>query len=235
MFIYLCLAIFFFVFSPLNCCFAGEEKGDNMGKSAMSEALMQDIERSWPLSSQIIVVKSDGPASRSATLHVMEKKEGGWEPALESMKAMIGRNGFAPAGEKREGDGRTPTGVFPLGYVFGYEKSVQTRMSYRQMTDQDIWVDDPDAVDYNRLTKKGKTTAKSFEEMVLPDDRYKYGIVVEYNTDPVAPGLGSAIFIHVWKDGETATSGCIALSEKDILKLIRWIGPAEHPLVSLGN
>ena len=57
-------------------------------------------------------------------------------------------------------------------------------MPYRQMTPNDIWVDDPASPDYNRLKKRGQTQARSFEDMVLPDDRYKYGIVIEYNTAP---------------------------------------------------
>lgn len=146
---------------------------------------------------------------------------------------MTGRNGFAEVDAKREGDGRTPEGVYPLGLVFGYGATADSRMPYRRMTDRDIWVDDPNSPDYNRLRKKGETRARSFEDMVLPDHRYKYGIVVEYNTNPVVPGRGSAIFIHIWKDETTATSGCVALSEENILKLIRWLDPARKPLVML--
>ena len=104
-------------------------------------------------------------------------------------------------------------------------------MPYRPMTPHDVWVDDPASPDYNRLKKRGETAARSFEDMVLPDDRYKYGIVIEYNTNPVIPGHGSAIFLHIWKNNTTPTAGCVAISEENILKLIRWLDPAKKPLI----
>ena len=99
------------------------------------------------------------------------------------------------------------------------------------MTRQDIWVDDPRSPDYNRLKKRAETAARSFEDMVLPDDRYKHGIVIEYNTHPIIPGLGSAIFLHIWKDPATPTAGCVAISEENLLKLIHWLDPAKEPLI----
>lgn len=205
--------------------------------AAMSpmEATMRAVREKWPASSQLIVVRNDGTSPHNATLEAFEKKGNEWKPVLGPVMALTGRNGIAPAGEKHESDGRTPPGIFPLGLVFGYGRDVDSRMTYRRMTSDDIWVDDPDSPDYNRLTKKGMTAASSFEEMVLTDDRYKYGIVVEYNTDPVVNGAGSAIFIHVWKDGNTPTSGCVAMSEDNILKLIAWLDPAKKPLISIGD
>ena len=54
---------------------------------------------------------------------------GTWRPDREGN---IGKGGFAPPGEKREGDGRTPSGLFGLGCAFGYPPSVDTGMSYRR-------------------------------------------------------------------------------------------------------
>ncbi len=201
----------------------------------LSDATIQEIERQWPESSQLIFIQNDGASPQSAILKAFEKRENEWRPVLGPVRAMIGRNGFASVVDKCEGDGRTPMGVFSLGIVFGYENDVNSRMPYKQMTSEDIWVDDPNSSDYNMLRKKGKTPARSFEDMVLPDHRYKYGIVIEYNTNPVVAGRGSAIFIHVWKDENTSTSGCVALSEENILNLIDWLDPAKSPLVSLGN
>ena len=59
------------------------------------------------------------------------------------MDAVIGRNGFAPPGEKCEGDGRTPSGLFRLKTAFGYPPSVPTQMPYRQSQEDDLWIDDP--------------------------------------------------------------------------------------------
>ena len=153
---------------------------------------------------------------------------------FEPIEAVIGTNGFAPAGEKREGDGKTPSGIYPLKLTFGYDAMIGTKMPYRQAMDDDIWVDDPNADDYNRWVKKKETHAASYETMKREDDLYKYGIVIEYNTGPVIKGNGSAIFLHIWKDKNTSTAGCVAVSEENILKIIKWLDPAASPLIITG-
>ena len=67
------------------------------------------------------------------------------------------------------------------------------------------------------------------------DDLYKYGIVIEYNTRPVVPGAGSAIFFHIWRDRATPTSGCIATAELGIVRILRWLDPAEKPATVIGE
>jgi L,D-peptidoglycan transpeptidase YkuD (ErfK/YbiS/YcfS/YnhG family) len=101
------------------------------------------------------------------------------------------------------------------------------------MTDDDIWIDDPTSSHYNRWIR-GKTDAKSFERMRSDDDQqYAAGAVVEYNTDPVIPGRGSAIFLHCWGDPQTPTSGCIALARDDLLRLLAWLDRAQQPRIAL--
>jgi len=108
-------------------------------------------------------------------------------------------------------------------------------MPYRQVFDDDIWVDDPDAPDYNQWVKRNNTAAKSFEKMKRDDDQYKYGVVIEYNTSPVVKGHGSAIFLHIWKAKNKPTAGCVAVSEKDLLKILSWLDPGARPVIILGN
>jgi L,D-peptidoglycan transpeptidase YkuD (ErfK/YbiS/YcfS/YnhG family) len=171
----------------------------------------------------------------SVQVIALEKQNDRWQSPFPPMEGVIGRNGFAPQGEKREGDGRTPSGIFPLGAVFGYEPSFPTMMPYRQVTVDDLWVDDIHAADYNRLVKRGSTRASSFEVMKRDDDLYKYGIVVEYNTDPVIKGYGSAIFFHRGRGKGTPTDGCIALSEENLMRILRWLNPEAKPLAVMGT
>ncbi len=230
----LCAILFRSTLQPGNC-FAGESGEMTLAPTALTASTKESLETRWPASSQLVVVRNDGLLPHISTVGAFEKKSGTWVPVFGPLRATTGRNGFAAAGGKREGDGMTPAGIYPLGLVFGYPSTVTSAMPYRRMTRQDIWVDDPASPDYNRLKRKEETKARSFEDMVLPDSRYKYGIVVEYNTNPVVPGRGSAIFVHIWKDENTATAGCVALSEENILKLIRWLDPAKKPLILLGN
>lgn len=164
-------------------------------------------------------------------LDAMERDGEVWRRAFPAMNAVVGRNGIALPGEKREGDGQTPSGLYRLSLAFGYPEEAQTAMPYRQATDDDLWVDDPDAPDYNRWVKQGETSALSFEKMKRDDDQYRYGLVIEYNTDPVIPGFGSAIFLHIWKEQGSPTAGCVAVSEEDILKIMAWLDPPANPLI----
>jgi L,D-peptidoglycan transpeptidase YkuD (ErfK/YbiS/YcfS/YnhG family) len=67
------------------------------------------------------------------------------------------------------------------------------------------------------------------------DNLYKYGIVIEYNTDPIIKGNGSAIFLHIWKGEGLPTVGCVAVSEEDIIKIMGWLDPAASPLIIIGT
>lgn len=106
-------------------------------------------------------------------------------------------------------------------------------MAYRQATDEDFWVDDSEAPSYNRWVK-GKPVAASYEKMRRDDDLYRYGIVIEYNTEPVVKGLGSAIFIHLWKGEGEPTSGCVSISTEAMLRLLSWLDPACKPIIVMG-
>jgi L,D-peptidoglycan transpeptidase YkuD (ErfK/YbiS/YcfS/YnhG family) len=204
-------------------------------KTVQPEVLLNRIGPILFQSSQVVVVTNDDPRSSVAVLFALEERDGHWQQAFLPMEAVIGRNGFAHIGEKREGDGKTPSGVFPLSIVFGYHKTPPTRMPYRVITREDVWVDDPASPDYNTAVKRDRTAALSFEEMRRHDDLYKYVIVVDYNTMPVVKDRGSAIFIHLWKGPGEPSAGCIALAEDDVRKLIGWLDPLARPVIVLGT
>ena len=71
----------------------------------------------------------------------------------------------------------------------------------------------------------------SFERMRRDDHQYEYGMVVEHNTQPVTPGRGSAIFLHVWLDPQTPTSGCTGMDRAHLLEVLRWLQPNANPLL----
>jgi L,D-peptidoglycan transpeptidase YkuD (ErfK/YbiS/YcfS/YnhG family) len=193
------------------------------------------LEAAMPQTRQLLVVVGEGEGSLQAKLFFLERDQEGWEVALGPIPATVGRNGFAEPGQKREGDGKTPSGLFELEHVFGYAPTVATKMPYRQATEDDIWVDDPESPDYNQWVKKGSTTASSYERMKLPDHRYRHGIVIGYNRNPVVKGMGSAIFIHVWESEGKSTSGCVALDEAQLVRIISLLDPAKKPMILMGN
>lgn len=221
------LTVSFFL---LSCCFANP-KIDEPDLNALLAPYRNRIGQS----TQIILVRERKSLPSSGyVVYVLEKKHHHWELVSGPMEATIGENGFAPPGEKREGDGKTPSGIFSLKRTFGYDKTVKTKMPYRQASEKDLWVDDPNAPDYNQWVKQGETSAASYEKMKREDGQYKYGIVIEYNTNPVIKGHGSAIFFHVWKGKDLPTAGCVAVSEKNMIKILEWLDPSALPLIIVG-
>jgi L,D-peptidoglycan transpeptidase YkuD (ErfK/YbiS/YcfS/YnhG family) len=179
---------------------------------------------------QAVIVE---PIVRShARVLTLEFKDGHWQQAFSPMRAMVGRRGIAPLNEKREGDGRTPSGTYTLGLAFGYAPSIDTKLAYRQSTQNDFWVDDIHSPQYNQWVV-GKPDAASFEEMKRKDDLYRYGVVIEYNTDPIVPGNGSAIFMHIWRAPGKPTSGCVAFSPRSLKHLLAWLDVERDPVILL--
>jgi L,D-peptidoglycan transpeptidase YkuD (ErfK/YbiS/YcfS/YnhG family) len=186
-------------------------------------------------SSQALIVTNNCSSSYSANVYALEKKDNKWEKVGDAIEGVIGKNGFADPGEKREGDGKSPSGIFRLKMAFGYDESIRTKMPYRQASSEDLWIDDVNAVDYNHWVKKEDTQAASYEKMKRDDNLYKYGIVVEYNTNPVIKGYGSAIFIHVWGGENTATGGCVAVAEDNLIRILDWLDPQALPVIVMGT
>ena len=184
-------------------------------------------------SEQLIFATNKDSTSSLVTIHAVERNNGVWQIVFPSFTGSIGEKGFAAIDDKREGDGKSPSGVFPLGIAFGYDPSVATKMPYRQATEDDFWVDDVNSEDYNKWVK-GEPNAASWEKMRRDDDQYKYGVVIEYNMHPIVKGKGSAIFLHVWKGGES-TLGCVSMPEEMVLKILGWLDPAKKPLIIMGT
>ncbi|HJV35490.1 L,D-transpeptidase family protein [Geomonas sp.] len=186
-------------------------------------------------SGQLLVVIGEGKGSSHARLYAIERTGDRWRVKLGPVPAMVGRKGFAHPGEKREGDGKSPSGIFPLELVFGYAPDMNTRMPYRQAGEADLWVDAPDSQQYNTWVRRSEVAANSFEVMRLPDSRYRHGIVIGYNRDPIVKGKGSAIFVHVVAADDRATAGCVALDEGELVGIIGWLDPARQPMIVMGN
>ncbi|WP_051929396.1 L,D-transpeptidase [Flavobacterium sp. 83] len=183
---------------------------------------------------QLLVVYNYQPKSYSAFLVALERKEGSWVIKYNPVEVGIGKNGFAPPLTKLEGDGKSPTGIFRLGKLYTYEKQLNTLLEYQQTTKEDKWIDDPNSNDYNRYVK-GVTNAKSYENLLLNNDAYKYCIVIEYNTNPIVKGKGSAIFFHLAVKKPSFTAGCVAIDEENMKLMVKWLDPKRNPTIIMGN
>jgi L,D-peptidoglycan transpeptidase YkuD (ErfK/YbiS/YcfS/YnhG family) len=184
--------------------------------------------------SQLLVVFNEKPESFSAVFVALEKKGKNWFVKQSPINAGIGKNGFALPNQKREGDGKSPTGIFKLGKLFSYEKQSGTLLENQQTTKEDKWIDDVNSPDYNKHII-GVTQAKSYENLLLNTDVYKYCTVIEYNTNPVVKGKGSAIFFHLALNPSSFTLGCVAINEIYMELMVNWLDPKQNPTIIMGN
>lgn len=201
--------------------------------SELAEAFLPGLAKTGTRQA-VLVVNNERPEV-AASVHAFEEESPGkWKDVFGPIEATIGEAGFAPPGEKKEGDRKSPSGRYDLRRAFGYGPE-EMKLDYIQVTKEDVWVNDSNSPEYNQLAKKSETKASSFEEMRRDDGLYKYGIVIEYNTEPAVRGLGSAIFFHIWRAPGKGTLGCVAMSEENILKLILWLDPLKKPNVVMGT
>jgi L,D-peptidoglycan transpeptidase YkuD (ErfK/YbiS/YcfS/YnhG family) len=219
----------------LSGCAAVSAVHNNTSETSSLRWMKDLVEKKAGESQQVLIIASDNPSSSVAVVYPFSRLRGQWDLVFKPINAVIGRNGFALPGEKREGDGKTPSGIYPLEFAFGYATTILTKMAYRQATEKDVWVDDANSIDYNTWARKGETIAASYEEMRRRDNLYKIGIVIGYNTSPVVKGSGSAIFFHVWTGPGTPTAGCIAMAEADLMAILDWLDPSQKPLVVMGT
>jgi L,D-peptidoglycan transpeptidase YkuD (ErfK/YbiS/YcfS/YnhG family) len=141
-----------------------------------------------------------------------------------SAPAAVGRGGVRA--NKKEGDGATPAGVYPLVFGFYREDRVKpppSRLPMRALAPHDAWVDDPTDARYNSLATLPYPART--ERMWRDDGIYDVLIVIGYNMKPVIPGAGSAIFLHIARPNFSATEGCIAVDRAVLVNLIPLLAP----------
>lgn len=183
--------------------------------------------------SQMLVVTANATNSFKAEAVLYEKNGDTWEVTLTS-PAVLGKSGISSS--KKEGDKKSPVGIYSIGYGFGVNKPANTKVPFKVTTNQDFWIDDTSSSDYNKwVNYSGDPNEKwkSFERMT--NSLYEYGLVVEYNMNPIVKGKGSAIFIHVWRNQDSPTLGCIALPKSNVLTLLKEIDPKKNPTIIIGT
>ncbi len=145
-----------------------------------------------------------------------------------SVRCALGKGGVITECNKREGDGKSPTGTYPIRYVFyrpDRMRPPQTALPVVALAADDGWCDDPADPDYNRHVKL--PFVASHEKLWRDDHVYDVVVVLGHNDDPVVPGMGSAIFMHLARDGYPGTEGCVALSEADLFDVLKQAKPGD--------
>ncbi|HEX2147489.1 MAG TPA: L,D-transpeptidase [Pseudorhizobium sp.] len=139
-----------------------------------------------------------------------------------TVPAALGRSGRTPF--KREGDGATPIASMRLLYGFYRADrlvSLHTPLPMRQISKHMLWCDQPEHPSYNRLVKAPFTP--SHEEMRRADGLYDICLVLDWNIASRRRYRGSAIFFHLIRPGYEPTAGCVAISLKDMRRLLPFL------------
>ena len=136
-------------------------------------------------------------------------------------KCAIGKNGIKS--KRKEGDKTTPSGKFSLGKLYYRADRVKKPLTKipTKIIDKNMgWCDDSKSKYYNKEILVNKKIRH--EKLYRKDNIYDYFIVINYNTKKPEPYKGSAIFLHLTKNYKK-TMGCLALSKKDFLILMKII------------
>jgi D-alanyl-D-alanine dipeptidase len=200
---------------------------------------------------QAVVVTTADWNKIQGTAQLFERKNTNekWLAAGKSFQVVIGENGFAldssmtgrlnktdAAREfKKEGDGKSPAGIFPLLSAFGSTaKPAFVKVPYTQLEERTECVDDPKSFHYNKIVNRiqvGIFDWKSSEKMLEIGEQYDLGVFVAYNSNPVVKGNGSCIFLHIWKNAESGTTGCTAMERADMEKVLGWLEANKNPVL----
>lgn len=223
-----------------------------MGALSLASAIAQSpssLDRVGAM--QCVVVIAPGWTAEHGSMTTFERNapDGLWRQRTPVIPVVLGRNGLgwgrgvatvsaSDGPEKKEGDNKSPAGVFALSKVFGYAQTATTRMPYLQATADLICVDDPRSRYYNRMFESSSIARRDWrsgEQMRRKDVRYKWGVVVDHNGsrngEKPAAGAGSCVFLHVWLTPQTPTTGCTAMAERNIVDLIHWLDPTRKPVL----
>jgi L,D-peptidoglycan transpeptidase YkuD (ErfK/YbiS/YcfS/YnhG family) len=176
---------------------------------------------------QLVTVRAARADTTVATLRFFRRSGSCWRLTAGPWTARLGAHGLSA--HKHEGDGTTPTGTFAFGpVVYGTEPNPGVAR-YHRLVCGDWWDEDPGSPAYNTFVHVPCGRAPPFggdsEALWRIVPQYRYFAVIEYNAQPVVPGRGSAIFLHV---AVGPTAGCVSLPEARLVRLLRALRPGAY-------
>ncbi|MCR6488880.1 L,D-transpeptidase family protein [Amycolatopsis sp. OK19-0408] len=182
---------------------------------------------------QVVAVVANAATAATAVLTTWEHTRTGRFRVHGPIAAWLGRDGVGEAGETVS---RTPAGTWPLTEGFGHRPAT-TKLPYRRVTTADWWVSDVKSPYYNTHFSCAPGTypfdEAAGENLGQAGGVYDQAVVIDYNRTPVVPGAGSAFFLHVTNGKPTA--GCVAIPAPDLDAVLRWLDPAQHPVIEISG
>jgi L,D-peptidoglycan transpeptidase YkuD (ErfK/YbiS/YcfS/YnhG family) len=187
---------------------------------------------------QVVVVSAPTPTSTYATVDAYTRQpDGRYRRMAHFTSARIGAAGMGAASETVA---RTPVGQFRLGQGFGVRANPGAGVPYFQVTRDDVWTGSTGSViNEHRRCAPGTCPASygAFERLINYPGPYAYAAFIGYNAPPTygtgaVAGRGSAFFLHV--KNASATGGCVAIAESEMVWILRWMKSSLNPIISIG-
>jgi L,D-peptidoglycan transpeptidase YkuD (ErfK/YbiS/YcfS/YnhG family) len=143
----------------------------------------------------------------------------------------LGRSGIKA--NKWEGDGATPRGVFhpeKLWWRADRSPRPKTLLPTRPIRATDAWCEDPSSRHYNRAIRLD--TDQSGDRLRRDDHLYNFIVEIDHNTRPRIARRGSAVFLHLAREGYGPTAGCVAMTHGSMLRILQRIAPTTRIEIS---
>ncbi|MBF9234589.1 L,D-transpeptidase family protein [Microvirga alba] len=172
-------------------------------------------------------VPPEGDAPHRGTLSIGE-----W-----SIPCTIGAGGLVQASLKREGDKRSPIGVFPLRYGFFDSTAFpdmprDLRFPFVPLSSDMIW--EEEGGHYNRLVfAEGTERADERLQRTRRERLFDVIIPIGFNDSVVESGRGSALFIHAASSDGSGTAGCVGIPREHLVEFLRRLEPGM--LIDIGS
>ena len=167
--------------------------------------------------SQILVIAGIGQTTACVSMHE-KNSAGNWEQIMTT-PGFIGKNGLE---KTREGDGKTPSGIFHFNKAFGIEKNPGCALDYVKIDKNLYWSGDA-SYKYNQLVdiREYKNLNKDdSEHLIEMDPQYKYALNISYNEEGTV-GKGSAIFLHCFDTFKPYTAGGVTIPEDKMIFVMK--------------
>lgn len=177
---------------------------------------------------QIILVIPPNYTSTSAMLYFYVKEGNNWVQRTET-KAYVGKNGL---GKEKEGDKKTPVGVYKFNCYFGIKDCPNKKLPYIKVNESHYWDGDSNSDKYNQLVNYEIYKDFDIEEsehLITVNPGYEYAINMNYN-EKCIPKKGAGIFLHCFTERQY-TAGCVAISESDMYKVYTLINQNCHIII----
>ena len=162
--------------------------------------------------------------------YIKNEKTNQWDEYIAT-DCNIGKAGID---KEKEGDKKTPTGIFQFDLYFGIYENPGTTLPYIQVNESLYWDGDNDSRNYNKLVNIDTYTdfdPDKSEHLIDYNPGYEYGINIGFN-QKCERYKGSGIFLHCYTNNPY-TAGCVAIHKDLLADILRKLSEKCYIIIDL--